>query len=149
MSRSANAMQALTLCSRIEQENLTEEFANKNGTVLTSAVFAYFVISQAFVWFDFSPIYTARKDSIHIFSYPTTNITPRFLKQHPFFLAHWMRFPDSPVLCASLFCTIGLSFIMVTIYRLTFFTFTNFYSFLRILIPNTAWKYESITYKCC
>lgn len=48
MSRSANAMQALTLCSRIEQENLTEEFANKNGTVLTSAVFAYFVISQAF-----------------------------------------------------------------------------------------------------
>ena len=48
MSRSANAMQALTLLSRIEQENLNEEFANKNGTVLNSAVFAYSVISQTF-----------------------------------------------------------------------------------------------------
>ena len=49
MSRSANAMQALTFQSRIEQENRTEKFANKNGTVLTSAVFAYLINSISVV----------------------------------------------------------------------------------------------------
>ena len=56
MSRSANAMQALTFQSRIEQENLTEEFANKNGTVLTSAVFAYLVISVNYPPLNFEEI---------------------------------------------------------------------------------------------
>ena len=40
MSRSANAMQALTFQSRIEQGNRTEELVSKNG-----AVFACLVVS--------------------------------------------------------------------------------------------------------